>query len=672
MTQPETKTGNQLGNMTGTKSASAPVLLIEDEPAVMALVRAVLEGHGYSVVPTESGAEALRLLAEGNFHGVVSDMRTPGGVDGAQVYAWIAAHRPGTGHAPGVHHRRYGQRGNRCHAAPHRRALRGKAVSRAGIYFRGPADHGQGCLMTQNLKTQNLTSPSLMTHDFRIRLLIVDDEQTIRRLCMTVGESLGFFCLEAESGDAALALLEEQPVHMILTDMVMPRMSGLEFLEQVKRDFPAIEVAVMTGHGSVETAVQAMKLGAYDYIAKPFAPLDDLRLFLRRMADKVRLVEENLYLRERSETETAVHGIIGSSASIQHVLRLISRLKDTRTPVLISGESGTGKELVARALHFRGNMASRPFVAVDCGSLVPTLIESELFGYEKGAFTGALRSKQGLLQSADTGTIFLDEVGELPLEMQARLLRFIQEKEVRPVGSNQKVKVDVRIMAATNRDLDAEYKKGTFRKDLYFRLNVVTISLPPLRERRSDIPILAAFFLERLAPGRGVQVSGNAMKALLAYDWPGNVRELENCLERAVALGDQRILEVNDLPPSIANAEIQAEALESREFSGRADRPPRHRLGRHRARHHRARFFPGQRRQGAGRENARHQPRHPLSQAEALPHWRPRRASAIHHVAMNLDWAWLERFLRRDPSCRLVSDQLSSRCGPASSLAPSY
>ncbi len=423
--------------------------------------------------------------------------------------------------------------------------------------------------MTQNLKTQSLTSQSLMTHDFRIRLLIVDDEQTIRRLCMTVGESLGFFCLEAESGDAALALLEEQPVHMILTDLVMPRMSGLEFLEQVKHDFPTIEVAVMTGHGSVETAVQAMKLGAYDYIAKPFAPLDDLRLFLGRMADKVRLVEENLYLRERSETETAVHGIIGSSASIQHVLRLISRLKDTRTPVLISGESGTGKELVARALHFRGNLASRPFVAVDCGSLVPTLIESELFGYEKGAFTGALRSKQGLLQSADTGTIFLDEVGELPLEMQARLLRFIQEKEVRPVGSNQKVKVDVRIMAATNRDLDAEYKKGTFRKDLYFRLNVVTIALPPLRERRSDIPILAAFFLERLAPGRGVQVSGNAMKSLLAYDWPGNVRELENCLERAVALGDQRILEVNDLPPSIAQAEIQAEPLDAREFSGR-------------------------------------------------------------------------------------------------------
>ena len=215
---------------------------------------------------------------------------------------------------------------------------------------------------------------------------------------------------------------------------------------------------------------------------------------------------------------------------------------------------------MARALHFRGNLATHPFVAVDCGSLVPTLIESELFGYEKGAFTGATRSKQGLLQSADTGTIFLDEVGELPLEMQAKLLRFLQEKEVRPVGSNEKIKVDVRIMAATNRDLEAAYKKGTFRKDLFFRLNVVTISLPPLRERRSDIPILGNWFLERLAPGRGVQISSNAMKALLAYDWPGNVRELENCIERAVALTDKRILDLSDLPASIARGEFEGDS----------------------------------------------------------------------------------------------------------------
>ena len=222
-----------------------------------------------------------------------------------------------------------------------------------------------------------------MNEDLRIRLLIVDDEQSIRQLCMTVGEALGFICMEADGGESALALLEEQPAHIILTDMVMPNMSGLTFLERVKKMLPRTEVAVMTGHGSVETAVQAMKLGAYDYISKPFSPLEELRLFLRRMAEKVRLVEENEFLRERVDTETELHGIVGASAKIQDVLRMISRLKDTHTPVLITGESGTGKELVARAIHFRGSFAKRPFVAVDCGSLVPTLIESELFGYEK-------------------------------------------------------------------------------------------------------------------------------------------------------------------------------------------------------------------------------------------------------------------------------------------------
>jgi len=394
--------------------------------------------------------------------------------------------------------------------------------------------------------------------DLRIRLLVVDDEQSIRKLCVTVGEALGFLCMEAESGDSALTLLEQQPAHMILTDMVMPHMSGLEFLEKVKKLLPRSEVALMTGHGSVETAVQAMKLGAYDYITKPFSPLEELRLFLRRMADKVRLVEENEFLRQRTDSETAVHGIVGSSAKIQDVLRMVSRLKDTRTPVLICGESGTGKELVARAIHFRGAFGTRPFVAVDCGSLVPTLIESELFGYEKGAFTGALRSKSGLFQAADGGTIFLDEVGELPLELQAKLLRVLQEKEVRPVGSNQRIKVDVRVVAATNRDLDSAYKNGTFRKDLYFRLNVVTVQVPPLRDRRPDIPMLAHWFLDRMAPGTEVRVSNNAMKAMMAYDWPGNVRELENCMERAIALGNGQMIDLSDLPESIAAASSAA------------------------------------------------------------------------------------------------------------------
>ncbi len=401
---------------------------------------------------------------------------------------------------------------------------------------------------------QSSLNKGLNKEELRIRLLVVDDEQSIRKLCVTVGEALGFICMEAESGDSALALLEEQPAHMVLTDMVMPLMSGLEFLEKVKKLLPRTEVALMTGHGSIETAVQAMKLGAYDYITKPFSPLEELRLFLRRMAEKIRLVEENEFLRQRMDSETAVHGIVGSSAKIQEVMRMVSRLKDTRTPVLIFGESGTGKELVARAMHFRGAFAARPFVAVDCGSLVPTLIESELFGYEKGAFTGALKTKQGLFQAADGGTIFLDEIGELPLELQAKLLRVLQEKEVRPVGSNQRIKVDVRVIAATNRDLEAAYKVGAFRKDLYFRLNVVTLHVPALRERRSDTPMLVHWFLERYAPGSELRVSNAAMKALMQYDWPGNVRELENCVERAVALGNGHIIDSGDLPPAIAAA----------------------------------------------------------------------------------------------------------------------
>ncbi|HZR30508.1 MAG TPA: sigma-54 dependent transcriptional regulator [Terriglobales bacterium] len=392
-----------------------------------------------------------------------------------------------------------------------------------------------------------------MTEDVRIRLLIVDDEQSIRKLCVKIGESLGFACFEAENAETALSRLETDFPDLILVDLRMAQMSGLEFLETVKKQSPRTEVAIITGYGSIDNAVQAMKLGAYDYITKPFR-LEEMKLILQRMAQKVRLVLENRSLRER--VSTAMGGIVGASKVIQDVLVLIDRLKDTRTPVLITGESGTGKELVARAIHFRGSLAKQPFVAVDCGSLVPTLIESELFGYEKGAFTGALRSKAGLFQSADGGTIFLDEIGELPQEMQAKLLRVLQEKEVRPVGSNQKIKVDVRIIAATNRDLEASYRAGTFRKDLYFRLNVVTVHLPCLRDRRADIPELVQWFLSRYAPTQPIKVTPAAMKALLQYDWPGNVRELENCVERAVALGDQQSIDFHDLPPAIRSLSV--------------------------------------------------------------------------------------------------------------------
>ena len=400
-----------------------------------------------------------------------------------------------------------------------------------------------------------------MSEEMKTRLLVVDDEQSIRRLCMTIGNTLGYVCMEAESAEAALGRLETDAPDLILTDLKLPAMSGVELLKQTKRLLPHTEIAIMTGHGSIESAVDAMKLGAYDYIEKPFR-VEKMRLLLQRMAEKVHLVTENEFLRERVTTEDKLDGIIGTSAHIQDVLRMISRLKDTRTPVLISGESGTGKELVARAIHFRGSMAQTPFVAVDCGSLVPTLMESELFGYEKGAFTGATKSKAGLFQAANGGTIFLDEIGELPLEMQAKLLRVLQEKEVRPVGSNERETVDVRVIAATNRDLESAYRAGTFRKDLYFRLNVVTVHLPSLRDRRSDVPVLVHHFLDRYAKGSQIHVTPAAMKSLLQYDWPGNVRELENCIARAVTLGDGLTIDVADLPPAIRSE--QAEGVSPR------------------------------------------------------------------------------------------------------------
>jgi two-component system response regulator AtoC len=389
-----------------------------------------------------------------------------------------------------------------------------------------------------------------MSDESKIKLLVVDDEQSIRKLCMTIGGTLGFVCSEAESAETATTRLETESPDLVLTDLKLPNHSGVELLKQVKSVLPRTEVAIMTGHGSIESAVDAMKLGAYDYIEKPFR-VEKMRLLLQRMAEKVRLVNENAFLRERVSTDENLDGIIGASSGMQDVLRMISRLKDTRTPVLISGESGTGKELVARAIHFRGVLAQMNFLAVDCGALVPTLMESELFGYEKGAFTGAMKSKAGLFQAANGGTIFLDEIGELPLEMQAKLLRVLQEKEVRPVGSNERITVDVRVIAATNRDLEAAYREGTFRKDLYFRLNVVTVHLPPLRERRSDIPTLVHHFLNRYAPTASMQVTPAAMKSLLQYDWPGNVRELENCIARAITLGDQQVMDVKDLPPAI-------------------------------------------------------------------------------------------------------------------------
>ncbi|HYN15918.1 MAG TPA: sigma-54 dependent transcriptional regulator [Terriglobales bacterium] len=395
-----------------------------------------------------------------------------------------------------------------------------------------------------------------------LNLLVVDDERSVRDGCREVAQSLGFSTFVAEKAEHAYRVLEAQNIDVVLLDMRLPGgASGLEILQQIKSRKPDAEIIVITGYGTVQSAVHAMKLGAYDYVTKPFN-LEELRLLLERVAAHLKLASENRLLREKIKSKQGFGGIIGRSPEMEKLYRLIAKVSRSAHPVLVQGESGTGKELVARAIHFTGPFRDQPFIPVDCGSLVPTLIESELFGYVRGAFTGAVRSKEGLLSIAQGGTVFLDEVAELPVDLQSKLLRAIQEKEIRPVGATKSLPINVRILAATNRDLETAVQDGKFRKDLYFRLNVVTLKIPPLRERKQDIPLLVGHFLEKLARSSGVQrdISDEAMKLMLAYDWPGNVRELENCLERACALSSGPLMQVADLPTTIQNAQLHSAA----------------------------------------------------------------------------------------------------------------
>ena len=395
-----------------------------------------------------------------------------------------------------------------------------------------------------------------------LNLLVVDDERSVRDGCREVAQSLGFSTFVAEKAEHAYRVLEAQNIDVVLLDMRLPGgASGLEMLQQIKSRKPDAEVIVITGYGTVQSAVHAMKLGAYDYVSKPFN-LEELRLLLERVAAHLKLASENRLLREKIKSKQGFGGIIGRSPEMEKLYRMIAKVSRCSHPVLVQGESGTGKELVARAIHFTGPFRDQPFIPVDCGSLVPTLIESELFGYVRGAFTGAVRAKEGLMSIAQGGTVFLDEIAELPVDLQSKLLRAIQEKEIRPVGSTRSIPINVRILAATNRDLELAVQDGKFRKDLYFRLNVVTLKIPPLRERKQDIPLLVSHFLEKLARSSGVQreISDEAMKLMLAYDWPGNVRELENCLERACALSSGPVMHEADLPTSIQNAQLHSGA----------------------------------------------------------------------------------------------------------------
>jgi len=382
-----------------------------------------------------------------------------------------------------------------------------------------------------------------------IKVLIVDDEQSARDLCLEILDRMGFKTETAESGARALEILEREPVDIVLADVRMPGMNGIELLKIIRQKYPETDAVMMTGFGTIQASVEAIKLGAYDYLTKPFR-IDEFKHTFQRLVEKQKLAEENRLLREQLKARQGYAGLVGSSAGMQKVFRLILMAASKRQPVLILGESGTGKELVARAIHAQSPWKDKPFVPVDCGALTPTLIESELFGHVRGAFTGANQARQGLLASAHGGTVFLDEIAELPLELQGKLLRALQEHEVRPIGGNEWTRLEARIIAATNQDIKASIDRGAFRKDLYFRLNVVSINLLPLRERKNDIPALVHDFLARHGGDENLTtvIANDAMARLMNYNWPGNVRELENCIQRALVLGAGPLIQAKDLP----------------------------------------------------------------------------------------------------------------------------
>jgi DNA-binding NtrC family response regulator len=385
-----------------------------------------------------------------------------------------------------------------------------------------------------------------------IHLLVVDDDEQVRGVCRDVARDCGLDATDVSTAEEALELLEVAAVDILLTDLRLPGTSGLDLLRRVSVAHPDVAVVMLTQYGTIDSAVEATRLGAADYVTKPFR-VEELRARLEQVAHGVELKRENRVLRDMLRTGPGLGGMIGVSARMQRVYKMIEKVSLREHPVLILGETGTGKELVARSIHFSGPRKNKPFIPVDCSSLVPTLIESELFGYTKGAFTGALQAKQGLVEAANGGTLFLDEIGDMPLEMQTKLLRALQQHEIKPVGSTEVKNINVRVIAATHRDLEAAVKNGTFRQDLFFRLNVVPVKLPPLRERKSDIPLLVTSFLERFSQQDGAQreLTEEAMPRLIAYDWPGNVRELENALQRSVAMSSGPYISVHDLPTTL-------------------------------------------------------------------------------------------------------------------------
>lgn len=385
------------------------------------------------------------------------------------------------------------------------------------------------------------------------RILIIDDEESFRHMLSIILNKEGYEVETAPNGEEALQKLLSFSFDQVLCDIRMPNMDGMEFLKEVKRLGIETTIIMMSAYGTIDIAIEAMKLGAYDYISKPFKP-DEIILTLRKAEEREQLRKENRLLRKEIQKEYGLDNIISKNEKMLKILDTIKKVAPYKSTILITGESGTGKELVARALHFNSNRAGNPFIAVNCGAIPENLLESELFGHAKGAFTDAIRMKKGLFEEADGGTLFLDEIGELPPQLQVKLLRVLQEGEIRRIGESKPIKVDVRIVAATVKDLAKEVSEGRFRDDLYYRLNVLHIHIPPLRERKEDIPHLVNHFIKKYSESINKNVTGidsKALNALMNYKWCGNVRELENTIERAIVLADGDTIELGHLPIEI-------------------------------------------------------------------------------------------------------------------------
>jgi DNA-binding NtrC family response regulator len=397
------------------------------------------------------------------------------------------------------------------------------------------------------------------------RVLVVDDERLQRDILQTILEGEGYETVAAANGRQALQAAAASAFDVVLTDLKMPDLNGLDLLAELLKAHPGLDVVFMTAHGTIDSAVEAMRRGAFDYLTKPLEK-DELLVVLRRAMERRHLVRENRMLHEQLRDRFRLENIVGAHGSMQDVFRTVHKVAASNSTVLIYGESGTGKELVARALHQLSGRRAQPFYAVNVAALPETILEAELFGHEKGAFTGADARKIGLFEQASGSTLFLDEVGDLKLDLQVKLLRALQEREILRVGGTARVPVDVRIVAATHHDLEQAVREGRFRRDLFYRLNVIPVSLPALRERRTDIPALAEHFLARYSAGRQRGFSPEAMRALMAYDWPGNVRELESAVERAVLLGEEALIVEADLPVAVRAGAAPAAAVNALEI----------------------------------------------------------------------------------------------------------